>query len=79
LALFGSGLSTGRLDRLHAIAQLSKITERLNFHRLRRLGNFDDEDLVFILFHSFVDVCEVDEVIFRNQGIVTFVFVVDGN
>ena len=44
-----------------------------------RFGNFDDKDLVFVLFHSFVDVCEVDEVIFRDQGIKARVFVVDGN
>jgi hypothetical protein len=78
--LFGSGLSDrDGLDGFHAIAEVAKIIERLDFHRLRGLGNFDDEDLVFVLLHSFVDVCEVDEVIFRDQGIITLVFVVDGN
>jgi hypothetical protein len=72
-------LSNSALDGFHAIAQVSKIVERLDFHRLRRLRNFDDKDLVFVLFHSLVDVCEMNEVIFRDQGIIGFIFVVDGN
>jgi hypothetical protein len=79
IAFPGNGLAAGRLDCFDAVAQVSKIVEGLNLHRFRRLWNSDDKDLVFVLFHSFVDVCEVDEVIFRDQGIVTFVFVVDGN
>jgi hypothetical protein len=75
----GNGVVAGRLDGFDAVAQISKIVKRLDLHRFRGLWNFDDKDLVFVLFHSFVDVCEVDEVIFRNQGIVTFSFVVDGN
>jgi hypothetical protein len=75
----GSGPAAGPLDGFDAIPQVSKIIKRLNLHRLCRFRNFDDKDLVFVLFHSFVDVREVDEVIFRDQGIVTFVVVVDGN
>jgi hypothetical protein len=75
----GSRLAAGRSDGFDPIPQVSKIIKRLNLHRFRRLRNFDDKDLVFVLFHSFVDVREVDEVIFRDQGINARVFVVDGD
>jgi hypothetical protein len=70
--------ATGRRNGLYAVAQSSKIIERLNFHRICRFGNFDDEDLVLVLFHSLMNVCEMNEVIFRDQGIGS-IFVVDGD
>jgi hypothetical protein len=71
--------SAPRLNGLYAVAQSSKIIERLNFHRICRLGNFDDKDLILVLFHSLMNVCEMNEVIFRDQGIFRSIFVVDGD
>src|SRR5882762_10183895 len=69
----------GKLSRLDAIAQPPKIVEGLNFHWLRSRRNSDNEDLVLILLHSLVDVCEMNEVIFRYQGVFAVLFVVDGD
>jgi hypothetical protein len=71
--------ATRLLNSLYAVAQSSKIIERLNFHRICRFGNFDDKDLIFVLFHSLMNVCEMKEVIFRDQGIFRSIFVVDGD
>jgi hypothetical protein len=70
--------ATRRRNGLYAVAQSSKIIERLNLHRICRFGNFDDKDLVLVLFHSLMNVCEMNEVIFRHQGIGS-IFVVDGD
>ena len=60
----GSSL-TGQLPSLYAITQPSQIIEGLNLHWLRSLRNSDNKDLVPISFHSLMDVCEMNEVIFR--------------
>ena len=67
------------LNGLYAVAQPSKIIERLNFQRLRRFRNFDDKDLALILFHSLMNVREMDEVVFRDQGVFARILVVDGD
>jgi hypothetical protein len=76
---FSPQCSISRLNGLDSVAQPSKIIERLNFQRLRRFWNSDDKDLVPILFHSLVNVCKTNEVIFRDQGIFASIFVVDGD
>jgi hypothetical protein len=75
----GGLLLTGPLPSLYAVAQPSKIMEGLNLHRLRSLRNSDNKDLVLIPLHSLMDVCKMNEVIFRYQGIFVLVFMVDSN
>jgi hypothetical protein len=75
----GGLLLIGELPRLYAIAQPSKIIEGLHLHWLRSLRNFDNKDLVLVSLHSLMDVCEMNEVIFRYQGIFALVFMVDSN
>jgi hypothetical protein len=67
------------LDSLDAVAQLSKVAERLNFHWLRSRRNSDHKDLVLIPFHPLMNVCKMNEVLFRDQGTFVSGFVVDGN
>jgi hypothetical protein len=67
------------LDSLDAVAQLSKIAERLNFHRFRSRRNSDHKDLVLVPFHPLMNVCKMNEVLFRDQGTFVSGFVVDGN
>jgi hypothetical protein len=68
-----------RLNGLYSVAQPSKTIERLNFQRLGRFWNSDDKDLVLILFHSLMNVCKMNEVVFRDQGIFASISVVDGD
>ena len=68
-----------QLPGLYAITQPSKIIEGLNLHWLRTLGNSDNKDLVLTSFHSLMDVGEMNEVIFRYQGLFASVFMVDCN
>jgi hypothetical protein len=72
-------LLTGQLLSLYAITQPSKIVEGLNFHGLRSRRDFDNKDLVLIPLHSLMNVCEVNEVVFRYQGIFASSFMMDGN
>jgi hypothetical protein len=55
-----------RLNRLYPVAQPSKIAESLNFHWLRRFRDFDNKELVFVLFHFLMNVGEVNEPIFGD-------------
>jgi hypothetical protein len=75
----GRFLLTEELPGLDAIAQPSKIIEGLDLHWLRSLGNSDNKDLVLVFLHSLMDVCEMNEVIFRYQGILVLFFMVDSN
>ena len=66
-----------KLPSLYAVTQPSKIIEGLNLRWFRSLRNSDNKDLVLISLHSLKDVCEMNEVIFRYQGIFVLVFMVD--
>jgi hypothetical protein len=72
-------LLIGELPGFYAIAQPSKIIEGLDLHWLRGLGNSDNKDLVLVSLHSLMDVCAMNEAIFRYQGIFALVFMVDSN
>jgi hypothetical protein len=75
---FSAGLPTKPLDGLYAVAQPSKVVEGLNLHGFRSRRNSDNEDLVLVPLHSLVDVCEMDEVVLRDQGIFAAGLMVDG-
>jgi len=68
-----------QLNRFYSVAQTSKIAESLNFHWLRRFRDFDNKELVFVLLHSCMNVCEVNEVIFGDQRLFVAIAVVNGN
>ena len=75
----GGPFLTGQLPCLYAVTQPSKIIEGLNLHWFRSLRNSDNKGLVLISLHFLMDVREMNEVMFRYQGIFALVFMVDCN
>jgi hypothetical protein len=51
----------------------------LNFHPLRRFGNFDNKRLVPALFHCLMNVCKMNEVVLRDQGLAASLFVMNSD
>jgi hypothetical protein len=75
----GGHLLTGQLPCLYAVAQPSKVIEGLNLHWLRCLRNSDNKYLVLIPLHCLMDICEMNKVMFRYQGLFALDFMVDCN
>jgi hypothetical protein len=63
---------------LDDVTQFFEIVERLNFHRLGRLWNSNDERLSLVSFHCRVNVREIAESVFQDQWTFALIFMMDG-